>query len=64
MINEATLPTKGQLIKILKERLFVDYRVFKLEGIKNIKERIILLIFIYHKIVKPEGDIDGSQGFV
>jgi hypothetical protein len=31
--------------------MFVDYRAFKLDGIKNIKERIIMLIFIYHSIV-------------
>ena len=51
MINDQTLPTKGQLIKILKEQLFVDYRSFKMNNLKNIKERIILLIFIYHKVL-------------
>lgn len=50
-ISDATLPTKGHLIKIVKEVLFLDYRDFKLPGLKTIKEKIMLLIFIFHKIV-------------
>jgi hypothetical protein len=52
MISDSTLPTKSALIRILKQQLYVDYRQFKLEGLKNIKERIILLIFVYHKVLK------------
>lgn len=54
MISDAVLPTKSQLIKILKEHLHVDYRLFKLEGLKNIKERIIIMIFIYHKVLRED----------
>ena len=36
--------------------MFLDYRAFKLDGIKNIKERIILLIFIYHKVLMESKD--------
>jgi hypothetical protein len=54
LINDNTLPTKSQLIKICKERLFIDYREFKADGIKNIKDKIILLMFIYHKLIKKE----------
>lgn len=50
-INEATLPTKTQLIKILREDLFVEHQEFRLPGVKSIKERLILILFIYHKIL-------------
>jgi hypothetical protein len=40
--------------------LFIDYRAFKLDGVKNIKERIILLIFVYHKVLMESRD-DGQE---
>ena len=40
--------------------MFLDYRAFKLDGVKNIKERIILLIFIYHKVLIESKD-DGQD---
>jgi hypothetical protein len=49
-ISDGSLPNKGQLINITKEELFVDYKLFKVPGLKSIKERVILLIFIFHKI--------------
>lgn len=63
MINDQTLPTKSQLIKVLKEQMFVDYRIFKLDGVKNIKERIIMLIFIYHSIVGRTDQIQCRESF-
>ncbi|TNV74091.1 hypothetical protein FGO68_gene13547 [Halteria grandinella] len=53
-ISDSTLPNKSQLIKIVKDELFLDYRQFKVEGVKSIKEKIILLIFIFHKVVSQQ----------
>ena len=63
MINDQTLPTKSQLIKILKEQLFVDYRTFKLDGLTNIKEKIIMLIFIYHVIAQGVNEVKCRENF-
>jgi hypothetical protein len=52
LINESSLPNKSQLIKIVKEEFHLDYRLFKVDGIKSIKDRIILLIFVTSKILE------------
>jgi len=64
MINESTLPTKSQLIKVLKEELHLDYRLFEAPGVASIKERIILLIFIRHALIREEVAIRSRDGIV
>lgn len=61
MINESTLPTKGQLIKILKEELYLDYRLLEAPGIASIKERIILMIFMRHAVLSDEKEIGSRE---
>lgn len=43
--------------------MFIDYRIFKLDGIKNIKERIIMLIFIYNSVVGKTDQIKCRENF-
>jgi len=54
MINDNSLPTKSSLIKILKEHLFADYRLFDAKGLASVKERIILLIYIVHSVIERD----------
>lgn len=55
MISDYTLPTKSQLISILKNELKVDYRKFRMSGLqKCIKDKIIVLIYVYHKLFEKE----------
>jgi len=61
MINESTMPSKSLLIKIVKEKLFLDYRKFKIDGIKSIKDKIVMLIFIYHKMIPKDQAISSRD---
>ncbi|CDW89905.1 UNKNOWN [Stylonychia lemnae] len=51
LINDSILPSKLALIKICKEKLQIDYRCFKLLGLKTQKDRIIITLFLYHLLL-------------
>lgn len=59
MLNDMTLPSKNVLNQFSKETLRLDYKGFKVEGIKSIKDRIILMLYCYHKVLK-EFDKDSN----
>ena len=51
LINDSILPSKNELIRVCKEDLNIDYRKIKLKGLVSIKEKIIMIIFMYHLVV-------------
>eukprot|EP00347_Sterkiella_histriomuscorum_P010411 403376406 len=60
MISNNLLPKKSTLIQICKEELQIDYRKLKFKGLNSIKDRIILVIFMYNKVVS----IQKKQNFL
>ena len=65
MVSDSVLPSKQALIKICREKLNIEHSAFKLTGLPSFKDRIVLAIYIYHKLIKgsvPRQDLESMLG--
>ena len=51
MVSDSVLPSKQALIKICRDKLNIEHSAFKLTGLPCFKDRIIMAIYIYYKLV-------------
>lgn len=54
-ISEELLPTKGSLLKICKEELFIDFTAFGFDNLPGVKDKIVLAIYITSKVLEQLG---------
>ena len=50
MLNEVTLPPKNVLIDVCRSELCFDYTKVKLARMVSLKDRVIMAIYMHHKI--------------
>jgi len=60
-LNDNILPSKPKLIQICRKKMGLEHTKIELfEGLASVKDKLVMLIYIYHVVVK--GEIEGRRG--
>ena len=59
-LNDNTLPSKPKLIDLCRKKMKLEHTKIEIfEGLSSVKDKLVMLIFIYHVIVKDK--VEGRR---
>jgi hypothetical protein len=61
LLNDFGIPSKNALIEILHKRLFLSYKTIEMKGLASIKDKIMLIIYLYHYFIKEGSNFNSRK---